>query len=192
MMDALLYAVRGMNNTSAGLWGAGFGYSVETCDIMPDGKPRPMSGDTFLAIHPGNTRSERDNMLFERYAFNITLTMKVTRVAMDRVGVRLLTSDVAQQLARKVGFNQKADQIRAFMHMNWGVLQDANQNLINFNPQAELVYGFCEPARFRGMDLPVWALGDHFGSEPDSGDLGLKAELRFADCLRFQAIATYL
>ena len=83
----------------------------------------------------------------------------------------------------------------AFLHMNWVVLANANNYLISLLPDAETVYGFSEPGRFKGMENPMFVGGAWFDSETaGEGDdtLGLKATLRFEDCRRGpQAIAAY-
>jgi hypothetical protein len=191
MIDALLQAV---NNA---LLNGGLGYSAETLWVGPDGHPPPWCGDWFLSIHQGTSSSERDNCLFEKYAFSATLTARVAKVPFDKINTILQTTS-AQAVARKLGFNRRAEEVRALLHMNWGVLQDANQILIDYSPDAEIVEGFAEPARFRGMDQPVLVGPEWFQAlardESDIGaaEIGLKSELRFGDCLRFQPIAMFV
>ncbi len=180
MIDAILYAVRDA------IRGAQYGYDHKTCEVMADGHPPPRCGDWFAAVHQGASTSDSDNCLMEYFAFALTLTARVV-ISLDRVGDRLL----AKQLARETGFNARAEQLRAFLHMNWGVLQDANNNLFAWSKATTQVNGFCEPARYRGMDVPVLVGGEWFNAEPDAMDVGLKAELRFEDARRLQPIATY-
>ncbi len=187
MLDALLFAVRDA------IRGDGFGYSEATCEVMPDGHPPPRCGDIFLAIHEGPTRSRADNCLDEYFDFFLTLTLRTAGVPIDRVGDQLLARNLARRVlpGQPKSFNARAEEMRAFMHMNWGVLQDANNNLVAFLPDAQTVYGFVEPARYRGMEVPVLQGGDWFASMPEASDVGLKSQLRFEDCRRLQAIATY-
>jgi hypothetical protein len=181
VIDALLFAVRDA------VRGAGFGYGIRECEIMPDGHPQPRCGNVFVSVYQGAYRSTMDNALNEYYGWNLTLTMRVN-VPWDRIGDQLL----AQKLARKIGFNARCAVLRGFLHMNWSLLQPANQYLLDVNPDATLVYGFSEPARFRSGDVPVLVGGEWFAAEPEATDVGLKAELRFEDCRRGpQAIASY-
>jgi len=188
MLDALLFAYR--DNLIA----ANYGYDLQTCNIMASPEPPPGCGRYFLAICQGGTRSENDNCLGEYFSFDATLTMRVDGVPIDRLGDQRLAS----KLARTVGpsgepsFNARCEQIRAFFHMAWGILQDANTNLIAMTPDATTVYGFCEPARYRGMDLPYLVGGDWFGAEPDQDEVGLVSALHFADARRFQPIALFV
>jgi hypothetical protein len=182
MIDALLYSVRD------GLRNAGYGYDARTCEIRADGMPPPRCGDVFVAVHPGSSQSTNDNCLMELFSFSLTLTMRVSNVPLDRVGDQLL----AKKLSREIGFDTRAEQLRAFFHMAWGIIQDANQYLMNIDPNSgEPVYGFTEPARYRGMEIPVLVGGEHFGALPDAQDIGLKAELRFEGAKRMQPIALY-
>jgi hypothetical protein len=141
----------------------------------------------FVAVHQLATRSTADDCLDERYGFALTLTMRVAGVPLDRVGDRLL----ARSLAETTGFNARADALRALGHMAWGWLQDANNLLLKRSTGTGTVYGFCEPARYRGMDEPRLVGGEWFQAGAE-GDVGLVATLRFEDCRRFQAMATFV
>lgn len=179
MIDALLYSVRDA------IRGAGFGYGTAQCDIRDDGQPPPAMGDIFVAVHQGASRSTMKNALNEYFGFNVTLTMRAT-VPYDRIGDQML----ARKLAKEVGFNRRAEQLRAFLHQNWGILQDANQYLIDMETNANVVYGFCEAAQYAGMEIPALVGAAWFLAESDERT-GLKAELRFEDARRLQPIASY-
>jgi hypothetical protein len=185
MIDALLYAVRD------GIRGAGYNYNQNSCEIMGDDRPPPRCGDRFAAVYQMPSQSVMMNALDEYFAFGVTLTRRVT-VPLDRLGDQLLAKKVARKLARTIGFNAECEQLRAFLHMNWGILQDANQNLISLEPDANMVYGFVEPAHFAGMETPILVGGEWFNAEPEASDVGLKAELRFDGTRRLQPIALYV
>lgn len=179
MIDALLYSVRDAVRTT-------LGYSASQCDIRADGHPPAGAGDWFLAVHEQATRSTADNCLDERFAFSLTLSARVSNVSPDRIGDKLL----ARQVAESIGFNRRCEAIRAFLHMNWGVLQDANTYMVELAPDDALVYGFCEPARYRGMETPSFVSGEWYSAE-QSTQVALKSEMRFEDCRRLQAIGHY-
>jgi hypothetical protein len=181
MIDALLFAVRDAVLT------CGQGYDKRTCDVRDDGHPVPRCGDVYVAVHQGRSTSTADNCLDERLGFSLTLTLRVT-IPPDRVGDRTL----AIKLANSTGFNRRAERLRAFFHQNWSVLGAANNYLVELNPDAQTIYGFCEPARYRGMEIPLLVGGDWFGADPGAEDTGLKAEMRFEDARRLQAIGSYL
>jgi hypothetical protein len=180
VIDALLYAVRDA------VQGAGLGYDYATCEVRDDGHPPPRCGDIFVAVHQNGLRGDMHNALNQYFGFDLTLTMRVT-VPLDRVGDRLL----AKKLARERGFNRRVQELGIFLHMDWGVLQDANQLLVAMNPDATLVYGFCEPAAWENTDDPTLVGGEWFAAEPDAEDVGLIAALHFANARRLQAIAVY-
>lgn len=188
MIDALLFAVRD------GLRAAGFGYGVAQTDIMDDGQPPANCGNVFVSIYQGNTTSTNDNCLMEYFDWNLCLTMRVS-VPLNRVGDSLL----AAKLARKSGpgnpsFNARMEQLRAWGHMNWPITvlpgrnpPSANDNLIAWCPSdTASVYGFIEPARYKGADKAVLVGPDWFTAVPEAHDTGLKAELRFAGARRMQ------
>ncbi len=185
MIDALLYACRDA------VRGSGLGYDPTTCTIMADGHPPPRCGNVFVAVHQRGQSGHMMNALDEFYGWDVTLTMRVT-IPLDRVGEQLLSKKLAAEVARTTGFNYRAEQVKTLLHMNWGMLQDANNNLVELYPQAPTIYGFCEPAQSTSMDDPVFVGGEWFSAEPDAQDLGLKAALHFDRARRLQAIAVYV
>lgn len=187
MIDALLYAARDA------IRGADFGYSEATCDIMADGMPPAACGDIYVAVHQTSTYSDMMGALNEFWGFFVTLTMRFS-VPVDRVGDKVLASKLARQRGPngQPSFNARAEQLRAFLHMDWGIIQDANNNLVAWSTDSPVIYGFCEPAAFKGMEAPVLVGGEWFSADPAGPDTGLKAELRFEDARRLQAIAHYV
>jgi hypothetical protein len=161
--------------------------------MAPPGKPKPSCGKWFVAVHQGSSTSTMMNALNEYFNYSVTLTMRITE-PLDRFGSVILASQLARTLAKETGFNAKADQLRAFLHMNWGILQDANTFLVNAFPGANTVYGFSEPAHFTGEITPEFALADWFDAETTelASQLGLKAELKFEGARRLQAIASFV
>lgn len=194
MLDAILFAVR--DNLRAQNFGYG---SADLCELMDSGMPPSRCGNLFVSVHPGstnNTGNASTRNLDERFDFSLTLTQRVTGIPLDRVGDQLLAS----KLARKVGpgnpsFNARLEQLRGWCHMNWRATvttglpgpNSANDNLIAWAPAGTVsVYGFIEPARYRGAERPTLVGGEWFGADPSAQDLGLKAELRFGDARRMQ------
>lgn len=186
ILDALLYAVRDA------IRAAGFNYGKTECDITDDGRPPPRSGNVFVAVHggkqhPGGANSRNMDGLYD---FSVTLTMRVT-VPLDRVGDQLIARNVNIPLAQRQGFNAKVEQLAGFLHMNWTitVLQGQTPSSANDNLAAwtsGTVYGFVEPARYQGQELPQLVGGEWMGAEPEAEDFALKSELRFANARRFQ------
>lgn len=181
MMDAILNAFVDQ------IVAARIGYGrTQQVDIRADGKPPPNCGDVFVAVHQGATRNSSLNNLDEYYDLSVTLTMRVT-IPFDRLGDQLL----ARKLAKKIGFNRRAERLRNLLNMAWETLQTANNYLVDLNPDAQTIYGFVEPPHYTGMEIPQFVGEDWFDAEPDSGNTGLKSELRFADARRMQPAGTF-
>lgn len=194
MIDALLYAVRD------GIRAAGFSYGRAECEIMDDGRPPPRCGNFFAAVHGGRSRpgDANERNLYELFGFSVTLTMRVT-VPLDRAGdqqiarnVPLVDPTTLLPLAQKQGFNAKVEQLRGFLHNNWAMVvqqsqtpNSANDNLAAWATSGT-VYGFCEPARWAGEDVPRMVGGEWFAAEPDAADVGVVCEMRFDGAKRFQ------
>lgn len=182
----MLYAVRDAVRN------ANIGYGQGECAIMDDGRPPPRCGKTFVSVCHGVARSVADNQLDERFDFSVVLTMRVTG-PLDRVGEQQIARNIEQvPLRQREGFNAKVDQLRSLLHMNWAMtvvmkqlVPSANDNLAKWDGSAT-VYGFCEPARYRGTEVPKLVGGEWFGAEPDAEDVGIKAEMRFEGARRFQ------
>jgi hypothetical protein len=193
MIDSLLYAVRDAIRapvtTFTGNPITSLGYDERSCEIMPDGRPKPNCGEVFVSVCEDTSRSTNDNCLMEYFAFSVTLTQRVVKVPLDRVGDSML----AVKVARQTGHNRRCEALRALLHMNWGALQDANDYLVRYSlPGTGPVYGFCEPARFRAMSRPRFEGGDWLGADADAPQICLATDLQFADARRFQGIATYV
>jgi hypothetical protein len=185
MQDALLYAVRDA------ILGGGFGYDESSCEVMADGQPPARCGKLFVAVHQADSRPgpDNDNSLQEYFGFTVTVTIRAVAPP-DRIG----NSEIAVRQADRKGLNRRLEELRAFLHMNWGVLQDANNNLAAWATETTgTVYGFCEPARYRGCSKPRLVGADWFSAAPGGKQqFGVAADLTFADCRRMQAIAVYV
>lgn len=186
MIDALLYAVRDTIRKY------GTGYDQATCDIMVDGEPAPRCGNYFASVHGGRVSNDSVRNLDERYGFSVTLTMRVT-VPLDRAGSQQVALNMALvPEAQRRGFDAKMEQLRALLHANWRMTvltgqlpPSANDNLSAW--ATGTVYGFVEPATYRGPDGPPHLVGgEWFAVEPDAEDIGIVQELRFDGARRMQ------
>lgn len=182
MIDALLDAV------VSEIVAAQIGYARPSMiDIRDTGKPIPSCGDIYVAVHELPGKSGGENSLDERFSFGVTLTMRLQGIPLDRIGDKLL----AVKLAKSTGFNRRADRLKNLLHMDWNLLKLANNYLVEVNPDAQQVYGFCEPGRYRGREVPVLVGPEWFDAEPTMDEMGLKSELRFDDARRMQALGTF-
>ena len=185
MIDALLFAVRD------GIRAAEFNYGIAECEITDGGRPPPRCGNWFVSVHDGFARSIADNQLFELYGFSVTITARLGRVSIDRVGDQLIARNIVRANANREGLNAKVEQLRAFLHMNWKVVvlsgqvpNSANDNLAAWSTGT--VYGFCEPMRYKSVSRPMETPPDWFGEDPGQESFGIKAELQFDNAKRFQ------
>ncbi len=193
MLDALLYAVRDA------IRAAGMNYGKAECELCDDeGKPPPRCGNVFVSVHKGKTREwsgNNDNNLAELYDFSVTLTMRLGRVSLDNLGDQLIARNIARvPQANREGFNAKVEQLRAFLHMNWRITVLVNQTPASANDNLSAwavgtVYGFVEPARYRGSGGGTQLVGgEWFDADPEAEDFGIKQELRFEGAKRFQPV----
>lgn len=187
MIDALLYAARD------GIRSAGFNYGKAECEIMADGMPPARAGNWFIAVHGGKSRPGPANKrnLYELFDFSVTLTGRI-EIAMDRVGDQMIARNLALvSLGQRQGFNAKIEQLRTFLHMNWGMVvltgqspASANDNIASW--ATGTVYGFVKPGECQGEALPELVGGEWLGSNPDEMKFALKSELRVIGAERFQ------
>lgn len=187
MMDALLFAVRDRVEN------AQLGYIVPgTMNIMGDQRPASGMGAIFLSISVGQVldgESEarnKDNSLDDDFAYEMTLTMRV-QVPFDKIG----DSQLAVKLARKTGFNRKCEDLVALAHMDWEAIAKANQYMLQWLGEDKDVWGFCEPARFRRIEVPHFVTGEWFSAAPEAKDVGLAAAMSFSGARRIQPIGSF-
>lgn len=188
MIDALLYAVRDT------IRNAGFSYGKAECELTgPDGTPPPRCGTVFVSVHGGKSRNNSDNNLDEKFGFSVTLTMRVT-IPLDRIGDQLIARNIELvPQAQRQGFNAKVEQLRGLLHMNWPMTvmlnqnpPSANDNIQSWSTSSNPVYGFVEPARYQGEELPQLVGGEWFGTDPDTLAFGLKCEMKYDGARRIQ------
>ena len=148
---ALLLAVRDQLRETAPLE-----LRREECEVTHDGSPLPIAGERFAAVWPGYWRDAGSNgtSLSEEYGVNVTVSFRLPRVPLDRVGPELLAK-------ANTGLLALCEKIRAVIHMDpqdslvVGVLPRANQ-LINATEEN----GFLLPLQFldggRAEVRPGW------------------------------------
>jgi hypothetical protein len=180
MIDALLHAVRDVIREKF-LWDERF------CEIMDDEMPPAKAGDWFASIYSTQEQSTSHRNLDVMFGFNVTLTRRLKGIPLDHIGISVL----APKLARKSGWNKRADDLKNLLHMNWNVLNIANQYMCDWEMDAEAIYGFCEAARYTGREKaslvgPAW-----FGAVGDT-PAAIKGTLFFDYARRFQPPEVYV
>lgn len=161
------------------------GVGDETCDVMFDGRPKPAAGQEFYAIHPGEWAGEdTDAGLKEYFGVDITCTRRLGYAPMDQWGAEVL-------MKASEGLDAMLGKVRARMHMNYTIQQEAN-NLINADGVAN---GFVEVLRFRSGGRPEPREAEWFGateSSPPAGGryahAGISQTLTFDRAMRIQRV----
>jgi len=185
VIDSLLFAVKEV------ILASNFGWDSRTMDVMPDGHPRPITANWFLAIHQEQERGDMMNALDEYYAFTLTMTRMLAQVPVDKAGTAILANLDVRTLAKETGFNARAQQLKTFLHMNWAVIGRANELLLEMYAAEYVVNGFCEPAHWENTTVPKLVGGEWFSAEAAQANAGITAEIRFADARRLQPITTF-
>lgn len=157
MDEAYLQAVRDAIRTKYDL-------DVMHCEVTADGKAHPDAGEWYYAVWPGDLANSAQNCLDEQVSVNVTVTMRTGFTPPDRVGVSAIVP--AGGLIRRV------KELRAFLHMNYDVLDAANVYL-NAAAGAETA-GFKVPlmfqnARYLGPKGPDWFWADPTGEDAITG-----------------------
>ena len=121
------------------------GVDRTVCDVSyADGMPPASSGQEFIAVCEGEWRGldQADYGLRELYGVEVIVTRRLGSYPLDRIGSDVLTT------ASK-GMNARLAQVRAALHMNYGLLLVANKTINDAAEQPE--NGFIEALRFRGV-----------------------------------------
>lgn len=179
-MRALLLATRARLRATVLL--GGLAYENGQCEIGWDGQPPPMAGQVFVAVHPGAVRSDHDLSLRETVALDLTLSMKTGGLPVDRYGEQSV-------VLATTGIYARAEAIRALLHMNYTVLNDANAGQSYSIGASD--NGFVEPLKFLSMTPPQERGPEWFWGESEfSGDApaGLSITLSFGNAVRVQVI----
>lgn len=154
------------------------GYDSKMCDVQPDGRPEPASGQVFVAVHDGEwTHGPVEEALDEYFGVRVTVSLRIAYVPQDRQG---------QESVRKArtGIYARAEAIRAAVHMSYGLMDAANAII------GAAANGFVEPLRFvssSGVRLESSSWWDaHEDDEPGDRSAGLVLELAFGRARRVQ------
>lgn len=168
-MQALLLAARDRIRSA-------LSYANSECNVRPDGMPDPACGEVFVAIHPGVCRNDSDLSLDEYVGVNVTLTMRASWLPVDQSGPELAAK-------ASTGLYARAEAIRALLHMNYTVMDDANTTIGGSEN------GFVEPLKYRSMGTPQAKGPDWFSAEDEyTPPAGWAIEIVFDDARRIQVI----
>lgn len=161
---------------------SGLGYADRECDLAFDGHPAPRCGKVFLAVHRGGRRNNARDSIDELYDLIVTITIRVNE-PYDRLG-----TDLIEKAAQ--GLDDRADAVRAFIHMNYDIMNRANTELMRLakNTSTQNVYGFAEPLGFQSDDKPDIKAGEWFHAQAGPVEVGIVQNLTFGGARRLQPI----
>lgn len=150
------------------------------CENTFDGRPLPMSGESFIAIHPGSWTNDTPECLDERYGIQITVTVRLPRVPQDRWGPELFTKAAE-------GLDALLEKIRVKAHMNYTLMDRANV-IIGATGLLPTANGFIQPLCFRDGGQPMPKGPNWFAAAGRGQYAGLAQTLTFRDANRVQTI----
>lgn len=161
--------------------GAGLGYTIQTCNLMFEGKPPPNCGAVFLAVHGGTIQDTARDSLDELYSVIITLTMRVS-IPYDRGGTDLLAK-------AESGADERLRKLRAKLkHKYTGLLSTANAAILASAGAGETVYGFSEPFTNSQIEQPRIVGSDWLHGDPNSTECGIAQNLVLSGARRLQPL----
>lgn len=141
------------------------------CQVTADGRPDPMCGEWFVAVHGASTTNSARNHLDERVGLSVTITRRTGFTPQDRIGEEAVLDLFGM-----------ASWVKALIHMEYPVMDAANALIDGFNVSTN---GFVEPLDFQtqqylGPQGPSW-----FWSEGvDDATTGIAVTLSFGNARR--------
>lgn len=173
---AMLQGLRDALRTSLSLDATG-------CQVTADGKPDPMCGEWFVAVHPGGTSNTQRNYLDETADCYVTITRRTGFTPQDRIGEEAVF-DLLDYASR----------VKALIHMEYPVMDRADALIVGTaeyaaaNGGAVTTNGFIEPLGFRSQQYLGPKGPDWFWAEGvDDATTGLAVQLSFAGARRISA-----
>lgn len=155
------------------------------CAVEPDGRPPPAAGEFFIAVHQGGFRNESMEYLHNRHTINLTLTLKIARLPIDRAGIEAIVE-------MQDGLDEVADWLADNIHLNYEIMGRANELIVEKNKKLKIdsINQFIEPLRFSTSGACRIVTGEWFhGASQGSGEVGLVQEVVFHEAVRVKIAA---
>jgi hypothetical protein len=145
------------------------------CACTVDGRPWPMCGQKFVAVHPGPVSNRGTDHHDELHSVLVTVTFRSPVYPTDRED-QLLDLDeqldeYCDKVAQLIHDLATADAIRVAANVTLAA-EDATQN------------GFTEPLRYRGTSQPAYRGPEWFRSEPGNEADGVSRTMVFQEARR--------
>jgi hypothetical protein len=165
-----------------------------SCLIMPDSKTAPNAGYLFIGVRPAQQVVEKQvaRTLYERVSIIISLTVRTTDIASDRVGVARMNRSREDQ--ERLTIYQAKEEIIRVLHESDDLLKET-VTLLRQNEAGKLYWPCASPLIYQSVSprgvQPV--SGDHFGSATNDvetrNDSGLLMEITFTGGLRYRQLS---
>lgn len=153
------------------------------CQVTADGRPDPMCGEWFVAVHPGNTANSQRNYLDERADASVTITRRTGFAPHDRLGEEAVF-DLLDYAGR----------VKAVVHMEYPILDAANRLITGTAEHAAATggavttNGFVEPLGFVSQQyLGPQGSSWFFAEGMEDAVTGIAVRLDFAGARRIVA-----
>lgn len=154
-------------------------FESKECEITDmSGRPPPMCGKRFIAVHRAGRRGKWQVALDEIYDVAVTVTMRVEQ-PYDRIGKNLLEK-------QESGMDDLCDRIRSAISVDSltnDIINAANVIL------GITVNGFIEPLYFQDDNDIRIVSGDWFHADPEAVEVGIACTMKFTGARRIQPLA---
>lgn len=138
-----------------------------------DGRPHPMCGQKFIAVHAGYWTNRANDHFDEQHGVNVTVTFRLEEAPTDRQTAMMDLDDSLEDFCQ---------QIVDLVHDSAAsIMAAANTTLATSEATKN---GFVEPLRFRDCSPPVERSGPWFRADPDQEAAGLSRTIRFLEARR--------
>lgn len=153
------------------------------CQVTADGRPDPMCGEWFYAVHPGGTSNTQRNYLDESADCSVTITRRTGFSPQDRIG-----EEAVFELLDRAG------KVKSIVHMEYPTMDASNRLIPGTAKYCEIhggtatTNGFVEPLGFRSQQYLGPQGNSWFWAEGmDDAVTGIAVRLDFAGARRIVA-----
>lgn len=168
-LSKLLIAVRNQLRKKLGL-------SAEECQVRPDGRPNPTSGDLFIAVY-GSQKSGEEELelgIAKLYGVSCAITIRTAFLGDDKLGDFYVES--------LTGIEDISDKVEGYIHKRFEVMAAANDLIRDSS------YKIIEPLRWTDTDpAPTLVRDDWFdptSTQNQAGAVGMVMVVRFSQARR--------
>lgn len=156
---------------------SGLSLAAGECAVTVDGRPHPLCGQRYIAVHPGGWTNRANDHFDEQHGLFVTVTLRLQQYPADREDAMIDLDEALEDLCQ---------QVATVVHASAStIMAAANSDLDDSEPTAN---GFAEPLRFRDCSPPAYRDGAWFRADPDEPVAGVSRTLRFLEARRLVRI----